>query len=61
MNFRFEKKVMYRYVFEYEPIWGCFTRMVEYVTANNPQQAEIKFFTSKAGDNCARLIRFYRG
>ena len=32
---------MYRYVFEYEPIWGCFTRMVEYVTANNPEQAKI--------------------
>jgi len=52
---------MYRYVFEYEPIWGCFTRMVEYVTANNPEQAKIKFYLSEAGDNCAQLIRFYRG
>ena len=52
---------MYRYVFEYQPIWGRFTRMVEYVKASTPQQAEIKFFTSKAGDNCARLIRFYKG
>lgn len=52
---------MGRYVFEYEPIWGCFTRMVEYVIASSPQQAEIKFFTSKAGDNCARLITFYKG
>lgn len=52
---------MYRYVFEYEPIWGCFSRMVEYVMANNPEQAKIKFYMSKAGENCARLLTYYKG
>jgi transcription initiation factor IIF auxiliary subunit len=52
---------MYRYVFIYEPVWGCFTRMVEYVFANNQEQAKIKFYLTEAGDNCNRIIDFYRG
>lgn len=52
---------MYRYVFIYEPVWGHFTRMVEYVKANNPEQAKIKFYLTPAGDNCARIIEYYRG
>ena len=52
---------MYRYVFIYEPVWGTFTRMVEYVMANNPEQAKIKFYVSPAGNNCARIIEYYEG
>ena len=52
---------MYRHVFIYEPVWGTFTRMVEYVMANNPEQAKIKFYLSDAGNNCARIIEYYEG
>jgi hypothetical protein len=47
---------MYRYVFLYEPVWGVFTQMVEYVMANSIEQAKIKFYSTEAGNNCARLI-----
>ena len=40
----------------YEPIWGTFTRYVEYVSAASERQAEIKFYCSKDGDNCQRII-----
>lgn len=50
---------MYRYVFVYEPVWGVFTRMVEYVMANNIEQAKIKFYNTEAGDNCMRIISIY--
>ena len=50
---------MYRYVFVYEPVWGVFTQMVEYVMANNVEQAKIKFYNTEAGDNCMRIISIY--
>ena len=52
---------MERYVFEYVPIWGRFTVMVEYVLAANPEQAKIKFYMSEAGNNCLELRRYYKG
>ena len=52
---------MERYVFEYQPVWGRFTVMAEYVMANNPEQAKIKFYLSEAGENCAILFRYYKG
>jgi len=52
---------MYRYVFIYEPVWGRFTQMVEYVMASNPEAAKIKFYLSDAGNNCNRIIEFYQG
>lgn len=50
---------MYRYTFVYEPVWGVFTQMVEYVMANNLEQAKIKFYNTEAADNCVRIIAIY--
>ena len=44
----------------YKPIWGNFTRYVEYVSASSARQAEIKFYSSEAGDNCQRIIAMTR-
>ena len=52
---------MFRYIFEYVPIWGSFTRLVEFVMANSAEQAKIKFWSSDAGNNCSELITFYEG
>lgn len=41
----------------YFPIWGQFTRYCERVKASSIRQAEIKFYLTKAGDNCQRIIQ----
>ena len=52
---------MERYVFEYEPVWGVLSLAIEYVLAASPEQAKLKFLTSEAGDNCLRILRYYKG
>ena len=47
---------MRTYFIWYKPIWGTFTRMCEHVKASSAQQAEVKFYLSKAGDNCQEII-----
>lgn len=51
---------MYRYAIWYRPIWGQFTKMCEYVKASSSRQAEMKFYSTEAGDNCASIILIER-
>lgn len=44
------------YIVWYKPIWGQMTRYAEYVKASTYEQAKIKFYCTKAGDNCAGII-----
>ena len=47
---------MYNYAIWYAPIWGQFTRYVEYVKASNSRQAEIKFYATQAAENCYEIL-----
>jgi hypothetical protein len=52
--------IMGTYAIWYRPVWGQMTRYVEYVKANNGRQAEIKFYATRAGDNCQSIILIER-
>lgn len=47
---------MYQYAIWYAPIWGQMTRYCEYVRASNEEQAVMKFYGTKSGDNCAEIL-----
>jgi hypothetical protein len=51
---------MFEFIVFYKPIWGQFTQMSETVKASSLQQAEIRFYASKAGDNCYCIINIQR-
>ena len=47
---------MKTYIIWYAPIWGQFTRYSKTIKAACIRQAEIKFYSSDAGDNCQEII-----
>ncbi len=47
---------MKTYAIWYVPIWSRFTRRSEYVKASSARHAEIKFYSTKASDNCQEIL-----
>jgi hypothetical protein len=50
-------KTMNTYAIWYSPIWGQMTRYCEYVKASSQRHAEMKFYGTKAGDNCQSILQ----
>lgn len=44
------------WIIYYEPMWSQFSRLSKVVKANSEEQAKMKFYCSKEGDNCQSII-----
>jgi len=47
---------MRKFIIYYEPYWSQFSRLSKVVNASTQEQAIMKFYHSKEGDNCQRIL-----
>ena len=50
-------ETMRTYAIWYVQVWGQMSRVCKYVQASSFNHAEMKFYGTKASDNCLRIIK----